>query len=90
MYSFRPLSVIPKLLELKQFPLLLNLNTFRNSSYKLSVSFVSFSNMATDQKNIFTGKIDRFQGITVVSNKEECSDNIFKQKLEGTDFLTIF
>lgn len=39
--------------------------------------------MTTDKK-IFEGKLDRFKGITVRSDKEECSSvNEFKEKLEG-------
>lgn len=47
------------------------------------LTFVSCGNMATDNKKLFSGKLDRFQGITVQSNKEECPESEFQQKLEG-------
>lgn len=90
MYLFRSISVISKLIEFKQFDklsLLIHSNKVLNISNKLQVTVVSFSNMATDHENVFSGKIDRFQGITVISDKEECTDNDFKYKLEGIIFF---
>lgn len=55
-----------------------------NYSFKSqSITLVSTGGMAPN-KNIFSGKTDRYHGITVQSDKEECSDCEFQKKLEGS------
>lgn len=54
-----------------------------NFSQKRCLTSVSCDNMATDSQKIFHGKLDRFEGVTVLSTKEECPDSEFQQKLEG-------
>lgn len=55
------------------------------------VTFVTLNNynMATDKANLFSGQIDRFQGVTVRSDKEECPDSEFEKKLEGNNVYII-
>lgn len=57
--------------------------TVTNFFQKRCLTSVFDDNMATDSQKIFHGKLDRFEGITVLSTKEECPDSDFQQKLEG-------
>lgn len=55
-------------------------NLFLN---KGTVNLFSSHKMTTDNRALFSGKLDRFNGITVQSKEQECLDGDFKQKLEG-------
>lgn len=54
---------------------------------KEHVTCFSSDKMATGKPELFDGKRDRFDGITVQSDKENCSDSEFQEKLEGIDVL---
>lgn len=81
-------SCMFKLTALKnahKLTLVITLNKANKISVKKPyVTFVSIGKMTTNNKKIFIGKLDRYQGITVRSDKEECTDSEFQQKLEGT------
>lgn len=53
------------------------------SSKTWPVTFVSTEMIPANKQNIFSGKSDRYHGITVQSDKEECCDSVFQKKLEG-------
>lgn len=59
-------------------------NRFCNIYFKTQpISLVSSGSMSL-KKQIFSGKTDRYQGITIQSDMEECSDSEFQKKLEGS------
>lgn len=59
-------------------------NRYCNISFKTqAISLVSTGSMSLN-KHIFSGKTDRYQGIIVQSDKEECLDSEFQKKLEGS------
>lgn len=67
----------------QKFPLIIKSNIHRNEKN-------SELNMATRNKNIFNGRSDRFNGITIRSDKQECSVKEFENKLEGIENNFIF
>lgn len=60
----------------QKFPLIIKSNIHRNEKN-------SGLNMATKNKKVFYGRSDRFNGITIRSEKQECSEKEFESKLEG-------
>lgn len=59
------------------------LNKINVSLHNQYVTLKTGNTMSSNKEKLFNGKLDRFQGVTVNSDKEDCTETTFEKKLEG-------